>query len=79
MIERMPLTDMEAGETGTVAEILGGREVLNRLRGLGIRPGVKVTKVTKASAHGPVVVRVGGSQVSFGFGVSYKIIMSVDR
>ena len=79
MIERMPLTDMETGEAGTVAEILGGREVCNRLRGLGIRPGTKVTKVTNASAHGPVVVQVGGTQVSFGFGVSYKIVMDVDR
>lgn len=79
MIERIPLTDMETGETGTVAEILGGREVHNRLRALGIRPGVKITKVTAASAHGPVVVKVGGTQASFGFGVSYKIVMEVDR
>lgn len=79
MIERIPLTDMEACESGTVAEILGGKEVRNRLRGLGIRPGTKVTKVTRVSARGPVVVQVGGMQASFGFGVSYKIIVEVDR
>ena len=79
MIVRIPLTDMETGEAGTVAEILGGRKVHNRLRGLGIRPGVKVTKVTKASTHGPVVVQAGGTQVSLGFGISYKIIVEVEQ
>lgn len=79
MAQRIPLTDMETGEAGTVAEILGGRGIRNRLRGLGIRPGVKVTKVTAASARGPVVVQVGGTQASFGFGVSYKIVMEVER
>lgn len=79
MIERHPLTDMETGESGTVAEILGGRGAHNRLRAMGIRPGVRLTKVSAASARGPAVVRVGGTQVSFGFGVSYKIVMEVDR
>lgn len=79
MVERIPLTDMETGETGMVAEILGGGGVHNRLRALGVRPGVKLTKVSAAFARGPVVVQVGGTQASFGFGVSYKIVVEVDR
>ena len=79
MSERIPLTDMEADELGTVAEILGGRGVHNRLRALGIRTGVKLTKVSAVSARGPVVIQAGGTQASFGFGVSYKIVMEVDR
>ena len=79
MVERIPLTDMETGETGTVAEFFGGRGVYNRLRALGIRPGVKITKVSGAFARGPVVVRVGGTQAALGFGVSYKVIVEIER
>ena len=79
MIERIPLTDMHTGEVGTVAEILGGRRVCNRLRALGIRPGVKLNKISASSVRGPVVVQAGGTQASFGFGVAYKIVMELDR
>jgi len=73
------LTDMEIRETGTVAEILGGQGVPDRLRALGVRPGVKITKISAVSTRGPVVVQVGGTQISFGFGISYKIIVAVER
>ncbi len=79
MVERIPLTDMETGETGTVVEFFGGRGVYNRLRALGIRRGVKIIKVSGAFARGPVVLRVGGTQAALGFGVSYKVIVEVER
>ena len=79
MVQRIPLTDVESGETATVVEILGGMEMQNRLRALGIRNGVKVTKVSGAFARGPVVLQVGGTQAALGFGVSYKVIVEVDR
>ena len=76
MVERISLTDMKVRETGRMAEILGGREVQSRL---GLRPGVKIVKVGAVSSRGPVVIQVGGTQVSLGFGVSYKIVVEVDR
>jgi len=79
MVHQIPLTDMETRETGTVTEIRGGRGVNNRLRALGVRPGVTVTKISAISAHGPVVVQVGGTQVSVGFGIAGKIIVEVER
>lgn len=79
MVERISLTDMKVRETGRMAEILGGREVQGRLRALGLRPGVKIVKVGAVSSRGPVVIQVGGTQVSLGFGVSYKIVVEVDR
>ena len=79
MAERIALTDMKVQEVGYVVEILGGREVQNRLRVLGIRPGVKLTKVSAVSSRGPVVIQVGGTQISLGFGISYKIVVEVDR
>ena len=79
MVERIPLTDMENGEMGTVVEFFGGRGVYNRLRALGIRHGVKITKVNGAFARGPVVLQVGGTQAALGFGMSYKVIVEVER
>ncbi len=79
MVQRIPLTDVESGETATVVEILGGMGMQNRLRALGIRNGVKVTKVSGAFARGPVILRIGGAQTALGFGISYKVIVEVER
>lgn len=79
MVERIPLTDMESGEAGRIVEFFGGRGVHNRLRALGIRPGARVTKVSAAFMRGPVVLQVGGTQTALGFGISYKIIVEVER
>ena len=79
MVERIPLPDMGTGETGTVVEFFGGRGVYNRLRALGIRHGVKITKVSGAFARGPVVLQIGGTQAALGFGMSYKVIVEVER
>jgi len=79
MTKRISLTDVRIGETGKIAEFLGGRGVHNRLRALGIRPGARVTKVSAALMRGPVVLRVGGAQVALGFGISHKVIVEVER
>ena len=79
MCERIPLADMKPGERGTVIEVMGGVGMRNRLQALGIRDGVKVVKVSATFARGPVVVQVGSTQTALGFGVSYKIIVDVER
>ena len=79
MVERIPLTDMKAGETGKVVEIFGGRGVCNRLKALGIRQGAQITKVSASFGHGPVILRVGRSHTALGFGISYKVVVEVER
>ena len=79
MVEQLHLTDMESGETGTIVEVLGGSGAHRRLRALGIRHGVKITKVSGAFARGPVVIQIGSTQAVLGFGVSSKVIVRVDR
>ncbi len=79
MVQRVPLTAMRPGETGTVAEITAGRGIYNRMKALGIKHGVSVTKVSGAFARGPVVLRVGGTQAVLGFGISSRVIVMVDR
>jgi ferrous iron transport protein A len=79
MVGRFPVTEMKTGETGIVVEILAGGGAISRLQALGIRHGVKVTKVSAAFARGPVVLKVYGTQTALGYGISRKIIVEVER
>jgi len=76
---QIPLTDMNTSEAGIVVNLLGGRGMNNRLKSLGIRPGVKVTKISSTFMRGPVVIQVGNAQTALGFGISYKVIVEVER
>lgn len=79
MSERISVTDMRNGETGRVVDIFGGRGVYSRLRALGMMNGQQITKISAVSTRGPVVLQAGGTQLCLGFGISYKIIVEVDR
>ncbi len=74
----LPLSRMDAGMRGTVAEIRGGHGLVRRLDALGIRPGKQVSKVSSMLFRGPVVVRVDNSQVAIGFGMASRVIVEVD-
>jgi len=69
---------MEAGQTGTVIQILGGRGLSRRLEAMGIRPGKKVTKISSMLFRGPVTLRTNQTQVAIGFGMASKIMVEVD-
>jgi len=75
---RLTLAQMEAGQTGTIIQILGGRGLIRRLDALGIRPGKKVTKINSALFRGPVTLRVDQTQVAIGFGMANKILVEID-
>lgn len=79
MKEKIPLTDMNNGETGMVVELLGGSSLTDRLIALGVRPGVKIIKISSSFFHGPVVVQIGNNQTALGHGISYKILIEVER
>ena len=79
MPKPLPLTDVLTGETVLVVEIRGGHGAQNRLRALGIRPGVKVSKVSGQAARGPVVVQSGSAQTALGWGLCRKIIVEVSE
>ena len=76
---KIPLADMNNGETGIVAELLGGSGLANRLIALGIRPGINVKKISASFFYGPVVIQTGNNQTALGHGISYKIIIEVER
>ena len=80
MLDRrhVPLSRLEAGQSGKVVEIQGGQGMINRLSALGIRPGKRVTKVSSMFMRGPVTIQVGNAQVAIGFGMAKKIIVELD-
>jgi len=76
---RMTLGQMEAGQVGTVIQILGGRGLNQRLEALGIRPGKKVTKISSMLFRGPVTLRADHTQVAIGFGMANKILVEINK
>ena len=75
--KHLPLNRMEAGQSGIVVQIQGGRGLTNRLSALGIRPGQRITKVSSMFMRGPVTIQVGNAQVAIGFGMASKIIVEL--
>jgi ferrous iron transport protein A len=74
---KIPLTKAPTGLALPVVEIHGGRAVSDRLRALGIRPGVKLTKISGPLGHGPLIFRHGRAQTALGYGIAQKVIVEV--
>ncbi len=72
------LAHMGAGQSGTIMSIQGGRGIRAKLEAMGMRPGVRVTKVSGQIMQGPVIVRSGNTQVAIGFGMARKVFIAVD-
>ena len=70
---------MISKESGNIVEFLGGVSFRDRLSSMGIRLGVKVTRVNSGFGKGAVVVRVGRAQTALGHGMSCKVIVEIER
>ncbi|MFC1892532.1 ferrous iron transport protein A [Chloroflexota bacterium] len=79
MLNGTPLTlgKMEAGQSGVVAQIMGGHGLVNRLNALGIRPGKRITKVSSMFMRGPVTIQIDSAQVAIGYGMANKITVMI--
>ena len=75
--KNVPLSRIEAGQSGIVAQIQGGQGMINRLGALGIRPGRRITKVSSMFMRGPVTVQVGNARVAIGFGMAKRIVVDL--
>jgi ferrous iron transport protein A len=67
------VTQMRIQQTGMIARIEGGQGLIRRLDAMGVRPGVQITKMSGQLMQGPIVIRVGNTQVALGFGMARKI------
>jgi len=72
------LARMREGQSGTVVQIQGGRGLVNRLNGLGIVPGKKITKISSMVMRGPVTIEVDRARVAIGFGMASRVIVKTD-
>ena len=72
MSQHIPLTQLGAGEQGTVAELRGGRSFVSRLATLGFTPGALLT-VVQNYGRGPLIVRVRDTQIALGRGEADRI------
>jgi ferrous iron transport protein A len=70
---------MKAGTKGSIAQIKGGRRLKMRLNALGIRPGVKIGKISSQLMRGPVTIGMGNTQVAVGYGMAKKIIVDLEK
>lgn len=75
---RLTLNQLKSGQTGTIAQIIGGRGLITRLDAMGIRPGKKVTKVSSLLFKGPVTLRLNGAHIAIGFGMANKVEVEVE-
>ncbi len=73
------LGQMKKGETAVVISLEGGENFVSRLCNLGVRPGVKITKLNAHFWRGPVTIKVGASSIALGFGMAGRIMVEVNR
>lgn len=68
------LIELQPNETAKVCRLEGGFRFQHRLKTRGILPGKKLKVVIK-QPRGPVVVNVGGRQLSIGKGMAARVIV----
>jgi ferrous iron transport protein A len=51
--------------------------MVQKLDALGIRPGKEVVKVSAQWMRGPVLLRIGSTEVAVGFGMARHIIVDL--
>jgi len=73
--KQVALTQMQSGQSGVIVRIEGGHGLVNRLAGLNVRPGKRITKISAMLMRGPVTIEVDRTQVAIGFGMANKIIV----
>jgi ferrous iron transport protein A len=71
------LIEMQAGEVGKVIEVDGGYGFRKRLEAQGIHPGMKITKISSQFMRGPVIVKVGATQIAIGFGMARRVVVEI--
>jgi ferrous iron transport protein A len=74
----LPLTQMQSGQSGVLAEISGGYGLVNRLDALGLRSGRRITKVSSMLMRGPITVQIDRTEVAIGFGIARKVMVRLE-
>ncbi|MFZ2456127.1 MAG: metal-dependent transcriptional regulator [Candidatus Altiarchaeia archaeon] len=67
------LTDLKQGETASIVFLEGGDEFKNRIRSVGVVEGKMAKVVAKEPFGGPLVIKVGSTQITLGRGMASKV------
>ena len=70
------LDKLKKGRRGRVVEVTGGRAAALKLSAQGIVAGAVIEKTSELRG-GPVLVKVGGSQVAIGRGLAQRVLVEV--
>lgn len=74
--KQLPLAMINPSEEVTVAEIRGGRGLVQRLADMGLTPGTKL-KVINSQMPGPILIDLRGSRLALGHGVALKVMVEI--
>ncbi len=69
----MTLSQLKAGENAIVKKIQTDTITFKRLYSMGLKEGVKITHIVKASFNGPIMVRIQGFYLALRVSVANKI------
>lgn len=69
-----PLSELPLGARGRIVEIHGGRQLAQRLQGLGLRIGSEVVLLHQRGSG--VVVSVGSTRLALGGGIVEKLLVT---
>ena len=67
------LENLTKNQTGIVDYINAGFRATQRLTGLGITPGTKITMISSAPFGGPIQIALRGTKLAIGRGLARKI------
>lgn len=75
MTDQKSLIDLDKGKQGRIIKINGGQGLCARMNNMGIYPGTVIKKISQQAMRGPLIVKVGTTQVGIGYGMATKIIV----
>ena len=73
------LSEVKAGQSGKIAFIRGGHQLLQRLLDMGLTPSTKITLLKTAPFEGPIEISVRGSKLAIGRGIASKVFVELEH
>ncbi len=73
----MNLLDLPKGQTATIIDYRGGKNIDFKLRQLGLSPGRTVSVLRYAPMGGPLMLDVEGRSVALGRGIAARVQIEV--
>lgn len=71
------LFDLPYGSIGTITAINGGIGIIQKLDRLGIHVGKEITKVSRQWMKGPVIIRLGNTEIAIGYRMAHRIMVEI--